>query len=57
MKYRRAASWFTRVAVLFLLICIGLLFTAAAFELKHAPNRNDDDEDGQVPLHHVTDCA
>jgi hypothetical protein len=54
MKYKRAASWFTRVAVLFLLICIGLLFTAAAFELKHAPTRNDNDDDGQVQLQQVT---
>jgi NADH:ubiquinone oxidoreductase subunit K len=52
MKYSRAASWFTRVAVLFLLMSIGLLFTAAAIELKHAPHRSDNsDDDGQVMIH------
>ena len=54
MKYSRAASWFTRVAILFLLICMGLLFTAAAIELRHAPARNDsDDDDSRVMLHHL----
>lgn len=58
MKYSRAASWFTRVAVLFLLMSIGLLFTAAAIELKHAPHRNDNDEDdSQVMLHHFVDLG
>jgi hypothetical protein len=57
MKYLRAASWFTRVAVLFLLICIGLLFTAAAFELKHAPSHNDNDDDGQVLIDHSARAA
>ncbi len=50
MKFSRLASWLTRAAVLFLLICIGLLFTAAAIELKHAPAR-DGDEDGALQLH------
>ncbi len=49
MKFSRLASWLTRAAVLFLLICIGLLFTAAAIELKHAPAR-DGDEDGALQL-------
>jgi hypothetical protein len=57
MKYQRAASWFTRVAVLFLLICMGLLFTAAAFELKHAPSRNDKDDDGQLLMDHSARLA
>jgi hypothetical protein len=52
MKYTRAASWFTRVAVWFLLMSIGLLFTAAAIELRHAPARNDNDDDGQVMINH-----
>ena len=56
MKFSRAASWFTRVAVLFLLICIGLLFTAAAFELKHAPH-DDGDDDSQVMLPHATNFS
>jgi hypothetical protein len=58
MKYSRAASWFTRVAVLFLLMSIGLLFTAAAIELKHAPHRNDNtDDDSQVNIHHFLDLG
>jgi NADH:ubiquinone oxidoreductase subunit K len=52
MKYTRAASWFTRAAVWFLLMSIGLLFTAAAIELRHAPARNDNDDDGQVMINH-----
>ena len=57
MKYSRAASWFTRVAIIFLLICMGLLFTAAAFELKHAPPHNDNDDDSQVLLHRALNVS
>jgi hypothetical protein len=54
MKFSRVASWLTRFAVLFLLVCIGLLFTAAAIELKHAP-RNDGDDSGKIQLQHSLD--
>jgi len=58
MKYSRAASWFTRVAVLFLLMSIGLLFTAAAIELRHAPHRSaNDEEDSQVMVHHFVNLG
>lgn len=50
MKFSRLASWLTRAAVLFLLVCICLLFTAAAIELKHSP-RPDRDDDGAVLVH------
>ncbi len=54
MKFSRLASWLTRAAVVFLLVCICLLFTAAAIELKHAPH-NDGDEDGAVIAHATLD--
>ncbi len=54
MKYSRLASWLTRAAVVFLLICICLLFTAAAIELKHAPS-HDNDDDGAVLVHSLAD--
>ncbi len=44
MKFSRTVSILLRAAVLFLLVCIGLLFTAAAIELRHAPQPDPGDE-------------
>ncbi len=54
MKFSKVASWFTRVAVLFLLICMGLLFTAAAIELKHSPHPDPDDGNSHLIAYSAT---